>query len=436
MSMRLGSEYLLDALIGRGATGEVWRGSDSEGRELAFKLLRPELADDPDIVRRFLQERALFGVEHPNLVRVLDVVVESGRLAIVMDLVHGDNLRLELSRQGTLAPQAALAVLGDVLAGLAKLHALGIVHGDLKPENVLLAMEDGEIVCKVGDYGAATIVAEASVASSVPLLGTPLYMAPEVIQGQPKSPAMDVYSAGVMLYELLCGITPFAAPTMMGVLRGHLEHEPTRPVGVTDEVWSLIDRMLDKRPQRRPAAHSLVIHCQTLAEKLRGAPALPLLAVPPRDTTAAASTSVEPLFQLAPGAGTQTVLRVDRLTSNARVRRTSNLSALGLGTGVALATLLSSGAALGAARSFFGVRALPSVLVLALVSALSAAAILYGAIAASRFIARRRASSQSFLVGAVATRYAAAYLQALRRGPLRRGVSGSGDIAPFRLERR
>ena len=157
----LGANYRLFDVLGRGAMGEVRRGRTATGDTVAVKLLRPELAGDPSMVARFLQERAILtALTHPNVVHVRDLVAEGSTLAIVMDLVAGTDLRTHLDAHGTLPAAEAAAVTVGVLRGLGAVHAAGVVHRDLKPENVLLD-DDGQgwAVPRITDFGVSKLLA-------------------------------------------------------------------------------------------------------------------------------------------------------------------------------------------------------------------------------------------------------------------------------------
>src|SRR4051794_31593500 len=156
----LGSRYLLGAAIGSGAMGQVLRATTRDGEPVAIKVLRPELSSDPGVVSRFLQERHILeGLTEPHLVRVRDLVAEGSKLAIVMDLVEGPDLRTELARRGTFPAIQAAEIVDGVLAGLAAVHAAGVVHRDVKPENVLLSggLPSG---VRLTDFGVAKLVEE------------------------------------------------------------------------------------------------------------------------------------------------------------------------------------------------------------------------------------------------------------------------------------
>jgi len=283
----LGSAYVLDELIGRGGMGEVWRGHRRDGRTFAFKLMQPQLAEDPTVVSRFLRERSILTqLDSPFVVPVRDLVAENGRLAIVMDLIDGSDLRRELAARGTFAPGEAAALTSDILRGLAAAHALGIVHRDVKPANVLLEpAAAGRLRPRVSDFGVAMFTEDGTrLTHSSGVIGTPAYMAPEQADhGDGVSWAADLYAVGVVLYELLCGVTPFVGRPM-AVLRGHAERTPGRPDGIPDPLWEMISRLLAKNPaDRGPGAAAAADFLAWLAPQLAGHPPAPGLRLhPPR----------------------------------------------------------------------------------------------------------------------------------------------------------
>jgi len=280
----LGSSYILEDVIGRGAMGQVWRGRDRDGHRLAFKLLRPELAEDPKVVQRFVQERSILtSITHPNVVSMRDLVVEGDTLAIVMDLVEGGDLREMLSGPRTLPPARVAELGAGIAAGLAAVHAAGVIHRDVKPENVLVDAVSNPGRPRLTDFGIAKYVqAEGTGGRSTMLVGTPQYIAPELIDGKEPTPATDLYALGIMLYELVCGVTPFAGGSTLTVLRNHAERLPGRPAGVPDSLWDLISWLLGKHPASRPQSASQVATLlDALVPELAGLPAAEALQEPP-----------------------------------------------------------------------------------------------------------------------------------------------------------
>ncbi|WP_018501228.1 serine/threonine-protein kinase [Parafrankia discariae] len=257
---RLGSQYVLHAPLGRGATGEVWRGErEADGTAVAAKILRAELADDSDVVERFLRERELLlGFDHPHLVKVRDLVAEGGGLAIVMDLVDGVDLRKYLRARDVLAPREAVSLLGQVLDALAAVHRAGVVHRDIKPDNILIDTTDPDRPrAMLTDFGIARLAHGPSMTRLTGLIGTPRYMAPELSEGTRATPAADLYSIGIVLYELLAGRPPFNADHPIAMLRAHLEQTPPPLEELPGTLWATIARLLAKAPADRPATAGL-----------------------------------------------------------------------------------------------------------------------------------------------------------------------------------
>ncbi|RSS36021.1 serine/threonine-protein kinase, partial [Streptomyces sp. WAC08241] len=266
----IGSKYLLEEPLGRGATGTVWRARQREtagaeaavagqpGETVAIKVLKEELANDPDIVMRFLRERSvLLRLTHPNIVRTRDLVVEGDVLALVMDLVEGPDLHRYIRESGPLTPVAAALLTAQIADALAASHADGVVHRDLKPANVLLAEQNGQMHPMLTDFGIARLADSPGLTRTHEFVGTPAYVAPESAEGRPQTSAVDIYGAGILLYELVTGRPPFAGGTALEVLHRHLSEEPRRPSTVPGPLWTVIERCLSKDPDRRPSAVNL-----------------------------------------------------------------------------------------------------------------------------------------------------------------------------------
>ncbi|MGH3416286.1 MAG: protein kinase domain-containing protein, partial [Actinocrinis sp.] len=259
MGQPIGSRYELDEQLGRGAFGSVWRGRvKGTGEAVAIKVLLEELATDPDVVTRFLRERtALVGLRHRSLVSIRDLVVEGDVLALVMQLVEGPDLRVYLRGRGTLGPEEAALLVADVADALSVAHAANIIHRDVKPANVLLQPDAGGFQPLLTDFGIARLADAPSVTRTSQVVGTPYYLAPEVISGRKATGAVDVYAAGIMLFELLTGRPPFRGSDAMEVFRAHQTATPPRPKGVSDRLWSVATAALAKDPDHRPPAGEL-----------------------------------------------------------------------------------------------------------------------------------------------------------------------------------
>jgi hypothetical protein len=256
MAKSLGSGYILQEALGRGAMGEVFAGTiRATGEPVAIKILRPEFVSDPGIVARFVQERTiLMSIADPHVVRVIDLVIEGDTLAIVMELVQGPDLRRQLRSWRTVPPAQALHLTGQLLDGMAAVHAAGIIHRDIKPENVLVDTSAGWPRLKLTDFGVARLSYGASLTKLTGVIGTPEYMAPELTEHNRATPAADVYSAGIVLYEMLCGRTPFAGGHPLAVLRRQADQAPPVIPGVPAELWDRIAWMLAKDPESRPGS--------------------------------------------------------------------------------------------------------------------------------------------------------------------------------------
>ncbi|MFD7899100.1 serine/threonine-protein kinase [Streptomyces sp. NPDC059743] len=274
----VGSKYLLEEPIGRGATGTVWRARQREtagaeaavagqpGETVAIKVLKEELANDADVVMRFLRERSvLLRLTHPNIVRTRDLVVEGDLLALVMDLVDGPDLHRYLRDNGPFSPVAAALLTAQIADALAASHADGVVHRDLKPANVLLKDDGAGMHPMLTDFGIARLADSPGLTRTHEFVGTPAYVAPESAEGRPQTSAVDIYGAGILLYELVTGRPPFAGATALEVLHRHLSEEPRRPTTVPEPLWTVIERCLRKDPAQRPSAQNLARALRTVA---------------------------------------------------------------------------------------------------------------------------------------------------------------------------
>ncbi|MFE0135065.1 protein kinase [Streptomyces sp. NPDC059037] len=276
----VGSKYLLEEPLGRGATGTVWRARQREtagaeaavagqpGETVAIKVLKEELANDADVVMRFLRERSvLLRLTHPNIVRTRDLVVEGDLLALVMDLVEGPDLHRYLRDNGPFTPVAAALMTAQIADALAASHADGVVHRDLKPANVLLKQEaDGSMHPMLTDFGIARLADSPGLTRTHEFVGTPAYVAPESAEGRPQTSAVDIYGAGILLYELVTGRPPFSGGSALEVLHQHLSAEPSRPSTVPDPLWTVIERCLSKNPDHRPSAENLARGLRAVAD--------------------------------------------------------------------------------------------------------------------------------------------------------------------------
>ncbi len=256
MEERVGP-YIIDQLLASGASGSVHRARHAgTGQEVALKRLKADLNADPDFVARFRREaRAMSDLKHPHIVRVFESGTDaSGQSYIAMELMPGGSLQNKLDslhRARLALPVAqALAIARQVAEGLAYAHARGITHRDVKPANVL-ASKDGRYA--LADFGVAQVVDATQLTRPRTTIGTPVYMSPEQAQGLPADGRSDLYSLGVMLYEMLAQRAPFVAETTPALLYKHV-HESPPPLGeeIPKAAAALVARLLAKRPEDRP----------------------------------------------------------------------------------------------------------------------------------------------------------------------------------------
>ncbi|MFJ4968909.1 serine/threonine-protein kinase [Streptomyces sp. NPDC088755] len=279
MARNIGSRYTAHQILGRGSAGTVWLGEGPEG-PVAIKLLREDLASDQELVGRFVQERtALLGLDHPNVVAVRDLVVDGNDLALVMTLVRGTDLRTRLDRERRLAPEAAVAIIADVADGLAAAHKAQVVHRDVKPENILLDMEGplgpgGAHPALLTDFGVAKLIDTPRRTKATKIIGTPDYLAPEIVEGLPPRAAVDIYALATVLYELLAGFTPFGGGHPGAVLRRHVTETVVPLPGIPEELWQLLVQCLAKAPASRLRASELAVRLRDLLPLLAGIPPL------------------------------------------------------------------------------------------------------------------------------------------------------------------
>jgi serine/threonine-protein kinase len=257
--------------IGAGGMGEVFRARDTRlGREVAIKVLPASSANDPEALRRFeIEARAAAALSHPNILTVHEVGADGPTRYVVAELVDGAPLR------GPLAPERIAEIGRQICAGLDAAHAKGIVHRDLKPGNLLVA-RDGAI--KIVDFGVAKLLeapAPAGLTEAGAVLGTPGYMSPEQLRGQPVDARSDLFSLGVVLYELFSGRRPFSGPSRADTATATLERDPAPLAGAPAWLQRVVDRCLEKDPARRyQSARELAfaLESPTASRKLERAP--------------------------------------------------------------------------------------------------------------------------------------------------------------------
>jgi serine/threonine-protein kinase len=221
----LGGRYRLVELLGQGGMATIFRATDAQlGREVAVKVLHPQYGRDPDFVARFRQEaQAAASLSHPNIVAVYDFGTDADGPYIVMELVDGEDVATLLARNGPLPPRQAARLAAEVAHALAAAHARGIVHRDVKPGNILVS-SDGRV--KVADFGIARAWADARLTLPGVTLGSVHYFSPEQALGEQATEASDIYSLGVVLYELLTGRRPWEGDTPASVAMARVSAPP------------------------------------------------------------------------------------------------------------------------------------------------------------------------------------------------------------------
>ncbi len=302
------SRYQITALVGRGGMGTVYKAVHvAMNQVVALKVLHREMSKDERQVQRFYQEaRASSRLRHPNTIKVFDFGrSDDGHLYLAMEYLEGETLTQLLRREGALPVRRALNIARQVAKSLAEAHANGIVHRDLKPDNIFVTQIYGEEdFVKVLDFGVAKFFQghpEYGALTQAGLVcGTPMYLSPEQALGRTLDGRSDLYSLGVILYEMLAGAPPFRAETPVALVMRHI-HDPPPPLGegsagIPEPVRELVFTLLDKDRDRRPASAEVLIGMIDHAAAWVPAQARPLVAAPPRPPKASARTRVETLL--------------------------------------------------------------------------------------------------------------------------------------------
>ncbi len=292
----LDARYRMGSMLARGGMSTVYRGVDTRlDRPVAVKIMDAQLAADPAFRMRFEREaRSAARIDHPAVVDVYDQGESAGFdgpiMFLIMELVEGGTLRDVLRSRGAIGVPAAFAVLEPVLAGLAEAHRLGLVHRDVKPENVLISGA-GEV--KVADFGLVTAAAQAGTSHVGMIMGTVAYLSPEQVETGSADARSDVYAAGVLLYELLVGQPPYTGDTAISVAYRHVNCDVPAPSLVAGDVPPELDELVARATRRDPAARpadagALLVELRRVAEQLE-VPAVPV-PVPPAQMVAEPDT--------------------------------------------------------------------------------------------------------------------------------------------------
>ncbi|MBX7100394.1 MAG: protein kinase [Myxococcaceae bacterium] len=295
-------DYVVEQAVAWGGMGIVYRAAHRVlGRKVAVKVLRPTHANDPELTHRFLKEaQALSSLRHRGIVDIINFGdLPDGRQYMVMELLEGESLEATLKKVGRLPLLEALTLADQILDALSAAHSAGVVHRDLKPGNVFLVEENqGARYAKLVDFGLARMAPLDALnnpngRASMALVGTPLYLAPEQATGQATTPRTDLYSFGVVLFELVSGKPPFSAFSVVELLNAHISKPAprlsSRVEGVPPELDALVASLLEKLPEHRPASaeearaplRQLLHRLQYEGASVLGGPLAPLRATPP-----------------------------------------------------------------------------------------------------------------------------------------------------------
>jgi serine/threonine-protein kinase len=257
-----GGKYQIIRVLGEGGMGTVYQAlQPAMNRMVALKRIRPEMVTKPDTVPRFHKEMMITAqIEHPNTIRVYDFGDDNGQLYLAMEFLTGVSLRQVIDRKKPMEAARLVRIGKQVANALGAIHGHGVVHRDLKPDNVMLLDSYGERdFVKVLDFGIAKVLDEqiALTLKGQPV-GTPTYMAPEQAMGKPVEPRTDLYALGVMLYQMATGRVPFNAPLTQVMLLAHA-HTPPVPIltlapNLPPPLAALITQLLEKDPAARPAS--------------------------------------------------------------------------------------------------------------------------------------------------------------------------------------
>ena len=250
----LNSRYSLEQLIGTGGMADVYRATDQLlGRTVAVKILHPQFAKDPVFIERFrLEAQAAANLNQPNVVNVYDWGIEDSTYYLVMEYVEGLNLKDIILRGGPLLPERAVEIAIAITGALEAAHTAGIVHRDIKPQNIICTSDDK---VKVMDFGIARATGGQAMTQTGTIMGTAQYISPEQAQGRVADPRSDLYSLGVVLYEMLTARVPFDGENPVSIAYKHVREDPLPPSminpDVSPELEAVVMKALAKNPENR-----------------------------------------------------------------------------------------------------------------------------------------------------------------------------------------
>ena len=256
----LDAKYRLEGIIGAGGMGTVYRATRLMiGDTVAIKIMHSEFVNDDEAERFRREAQAAARLKHHNAVQIYDFGVSAdGLLYLVMELVEGESLRAIIKAQGSLAPRAAVEITQQVCAALDEAHAAHIVHRDVKPDNIIVARTTRGLRVKLLDFGVAKMrdVTTSNLTQTGSVVGTPHYMSPEQCLGEELDGRSDIYSLGIVLYEMLAGVVPFNSPVSTAVIVQHVNQPPPplgdKHAGISPATERAVRRALEKKREARP----------------------------------------------------------------------------------------------------------------------------------------------------------------------------------------
>lgn len=269
----LNNRYVLQERIGGGGMADVYLAEDQLlKRQVAVKVLHEQFQSDTEFIEKFHREaQAAARLSHPNIVSIYDVGVQEDSHFIVMEYVPGHTLKEHIKASGSLSVQESLQIAGGIASALAHAHASGLVHCDIKPHNILIT-PDGR--AKVADFGIARAVTESTMTYSGNVIGSVHYFSPEQAKGTMITPKSDVYSLGVVLYEMLTGQLPFKGETPVSIAMQHLQDEPLSvrelDAAIPPVIEAVVSRTMSKDPALRPTSSELVVDLRQAGQMAAG----------------------------------------------------------------------------------------------------------------------------------------------------------------------